>query len=33
MSRDMNQTYFEWYVFDVDDVLILIVAWTYKSML
>ena len=33
MSRLMNQTYFEYYEFDVNVVLILIATCTYKSML
>ena len=33
MSRRMNQIYFEFNDFDVNVVLILIVACTYKSML
>ena len=33
MSRRMNQTYFEWYEFDINVVLMLIATYTYKSML
>ena len=33
MSRRMNQTYFEYYEFNIDVVLILIATCTYKSML
>ena len=33
MNRLMNQTYLEWYEFDVNVVRILIATCTYKSML